>query len=66
MQDMKDAHGTLIQEDDEVEVPEPIIGDMHVYAFTGRVDSFRQGMVVVIDQDDDAYEIEPWRITTLG
>lgn len=66
MNDMRDEAGILIQENDEVEVPEPIIGDMHGYAFTGRVDSFRQGMVVVIDQDDDAYEIEPWRIKTLG
>ena len=63
---MKDAAGILIQEGDEVEVPEPEAGDMHGCAFTGRVDGFRGGMVVVVDQDDDAYMVEPERLKTLG
>lgn len=66
MLDLKDKNGILIQEGDEVEVADPEAGDMHCLAFTGRVDSFRDGMVVVVDQEDNAYQIEPERIETLG
>ena len=60
-----DMNGTAIEAFDEVEVPEPNDSDIHNHAFTGMVDSFRNGHVVVTDMDCNIYELEPERLEVL-
>jgi len=60
-----DVNGKSIQAFDEVEVPEPNDSDIHNNAFTGMVDSFRNGFVVVTDMDCNCYELEPERLEVL-
>jgi hypothetical protein len=60
-----DMNGTPIEAFDEVEVPEPNDTDIHNHAFTGYVDDFRNGNVVVVDQECNVYEIEPERLEVL-
>ena len=31
--------------------------------FSGRVDSFRDGYITVIDQEDNAFDVYPWQVT---
>jgi len=60
-----DVNGNAIGAFDEVEVPEPNETDIHNHAFTGMVDDFRNGNVVVVDQDCNFFEIEPERLEVL-
>jgi len=60
-----DVNGTPIEKFDEVEVPEPNDTDIHNNEFTGMVDDFRNGNVVVVDQECNFYEIEPERLEVL-
>jgi len=60
-----DAQGKSIEAFDEVEVPEPNNTDMHNHGFTGMVDGFRNGFVVVTDMDCNSYELEPERLEVL-
>ena len=57
-----DLNGDAIELFDEVDVPEPNDTDIHNFSFTGMVDSFRNGYVVVVDADGDCFEIEPERL----
>ena len=57
-----DMNGTPIRMFDEVDVPEPKEGDLHNFEFTGMVDGFRNGNVVVVDGDGDCFEIETERL----
>ncbi len=61
-EEYKDKHGFALEVGDDVEVPEPNDSDIHNSSFVGRVDSFRNGNVVVVDGDGDAFEIEPERL----
>lgn len=60
-----DMNGTAIEAFDEVEAPEPNDTDIHNHAFTGMVDGFRNGNVVVVDGDCNFYEFEPERLEVL-
>ena len=57
-----DMNGTPIRMFDEVDVPEPKEDDLHNFEFTGMVDGFRNGNVVVVDGDGDCFEIETERL----
>ena len=57
-----DMNGTPIRMFDEVDVPEPKEDDLHNFEFTGMVDGFRNGNVVVVDGDGDSFEIETERL----
>lgn len=59
---MKDKNGIIIKEGQEVLVPEPNDTDIHNNEFVGYVKCFRNGNVVVVDGEDDAFEIEPERL----
>lgn len=58
----RDKNGRSIKIGDNVNVPDPIGDDLHQFEFFGTVDSFRDEMVVVVDQEDQYYEIEPERL----
>lgn len=60
---MKDSKQRLIKIGASVDVPEPIDGDMHCNEFTGHVVTFRDGNVIVQDQENMFFEIEPERLT---
>jgi len=60
-----DMNGTPIEAFDEVEVPEPNDSDLHNIDFTGMVDGFRNGNVLVVDGDCNIFEIEPERLEVL-
>lgn len=60
--DYLDMNGTAIQTFDNVIVPDPKEGDLHNFEFTGMVDGFRNGNVIVVDGDNDYFEIEPERL----
>ena len=57
-----DMHGEPIQLFDEVNVPDPKENDLHNFEFTGIVDSFRNGNVIVVDGDGDCWEFNPERL----
>lgn len=63
---MKDKNGNTIEEGDTVIVPEPNETDNHNHSFVGRVHSFRGDNVIVIDSEDDGFEIEPERLEIEG
>lgn len=58
----RDKNGRSIKIGDNVNAPEPIGDDLHQYEFFGTVDSFRDEMVVVVDQEDEYYEFESERL----
>ncbi|MDD5649146.1 MAG: hypothetical protein PHF86_01830 [Candidatus Nanoarchaeia archaeon] len=58
----RDKNGRSIKIGDNVNAPEPIGDDLHQYEFFGTVDSFRDEMVIVVDQEDEYYEFEPERL----
>ena len=58
----KDKAGATINKFDEVYVPEPNSDDLHNFEFTGMVDGFRRGNVIVSDQEGECFEIEPHRL----
>ena len=60
--DYLDVNGNPINKFDEVIVPEPNESDLHNFEFTGMVDDFRNGNVLVVDGDGDIFEIEPERL----
>ena len=62
---MKDSKGNEIKLGMTVEVPEPNESDLHNHDFVGCVDSFRNGLVIVQDQDNEFYSIEPERLTAV-
>ena len=57
-----DMNGTAIEPFDSVLVPEPNDSDQHSHEFSGMVDGFRYGNVIVVDGDGDYFEIEPERL----
>jgi hypothetical protein len=57
-----DREGNRIEKYNEVYVPEPESGDLHNFEFTGMVDGFRHGNVIVSDQDGNAFEFKPQRL----
>jgi len=57
-----DMNGNAIDLFDEVDVPSPNDSDIHNFEFTGLVDGFRNGNVLVVDGDCDVFEIEPERL----
>ena len=63
---MHDKNGREIEIFSEVNVGEPdeLYGDLHKNAFTGVIVGINEGTqtVVVIDQEDNAFEIESGRV----
>jgi len=57
-----DMNGKAIETFDSVLVPEPNDTDLHEHEFSGMVDGFRQGNVIVVDGDGDCFEIESERL----
>jgi hypothetical protein len=54
----------VIEVGDEVDVPEPKPDDLWNFAFTGQVIDFKNGdLVVVEDQDGNVYDVERGRLT---
>jgi hypothetical protein len=62
----KDKNGRSIKIGDNVLSPEPTGDDMHQYDFFGTDDSFRDEMVVVVDQEDDYYEVESEKLEVVN
>ena len=60
-----DVNGTPIEAFDEVDVQAPNDSDIHNHEFTGMVDGFRNGNVVVVDGDCNCFDIEPERLEVL-
>lgn len=60
--DYLDMYGKAILTFDNVLVPEPNDTDLHNFEFTGMVDGFRNGNVIVVDGNGDCFEIEPERL----
>lgn len=60
--DYLDMNGKAIQPFDDVIVPNPNETDIHNFEFQGMVDGFRNGNVLVVDQEGDCFEIEPERL----
>lgn len=58
-----DSKGIEIEIGDVVDVPEPNVGDIHLFAFEGTVTNFDGDLIVVNDQDDNYFSIEPERVT---
>lgn len=46
-----------------VEVPEPTSDDIWNHSFVGTVRKIKNGIATVIDEDDDAYDVEIERLT---
>ena len=59
-----DKNGVKLEVGSIVLVPEPNETDVHQHGFSGSIVSFRNGNAVVEDSDDDAFEIEPERLST--
>jgi hypothetical protein len=57
-----DLNGEVLEVGDEVEVPYPDDTDIHSQEFNGVIDSFRGEYVVVVDSDDEYFDIEPNRL----
>ena len=55
---MKDKNGNPIVVGDTVDVNPPREGEDRNFEFTGVIDSFRNGNVVVVDGDDEYFEVE--------
>jgi len=47
---------------DIVDVPEPLSGENWAHAFKGQIDSVRGNNFVIVDQENNAFEIEPSRV----
>jgi len=58
-----DSKGFEIEIGDVVDVPKPNKTDLHRCAFEGTVTNFRGDLIVVNDQDDNYFDIEPERVT---
>ena len=58
----KDKIGDNIKKFDEVYVPEPSNDDIHNFEFTGCVDGFRNGNVLVSDNEGECFELESERL----
>lgn len=65
MKDMFDKNGVEISLGDLVLSPAPTHKDAHEYMFMGHVGGFRNGLVMVLDQDDNGFEIEPYRLEVM-
>ncbi len=59
---MKDKNGKIISIGDSVDVPKPNKSDMHNFEFRGTVYSFEDELVIVVDGDDEYFNIEPERL----
>lgn len=46
-----------------VEVGEPMGDEVHSHGFTGTIDSFRNGHIVVEDMEGNFFEVSPSNIT---
>ena len=60
-----DMNGETIEAFDNVEAPEPNDTDTHNNSFTGYVDGFRNGLVQVMDDENNCFEIEPERLEVM-
>ena len=60
---MKDSKGRLIKVGMSVDVPEPNEGDYHNNDFTGHVVELRGDKIIVQDQDNLFFTIEPESVT---
>lgn len=62
-----DKNGVKILKGHAVWVPDPEgDNDLWDYAFAGNVHSFRDDYVVVVDQDDDHWDVEPKRLEIIA
>lgn len=57
-----DSKGKLVKDGDSVVVPDPNDSDIHQHSFDGIVTEFRNGNAIVVDMDDNSFEIEPHRL----
>jgi hypothetical protein len=63
---MRDKNGKMIDEGDEVQMPDPTIIDMHEHEFVGTVVGFKpDGLVTVADQDGNCFDVEADRVEVL-
>lgn len=59
----EDRDGRVIEDGFRVEVPAPNEDDLYNYEFVGTVVGFKEkGLVIVIDQDDNEWDIEAERV----
>ncbi len=58
-----DSNGNELTQGTTVEVPSPNEDDNYNFAFVGLVIGFRNGNAQVEDNEDNIFEIEPYRLT---
>jgi len=62
----RDKNDVVIGMDDDVLVPEPIEGDLHICEFNAFVvDIFENGTILVQDGESDCFEIEASRLEVI-
>jgi len=61
--DFVDSESNELMEGMSVDVPEPTDDDMWNNAFTGTVHAFENEYVIVVDQEENYYHVEPNRLT---
>jgi hypothetical protein len=59
-----DKEGHDITRGDEVEVGEPLAGDLHQHGFMGQVVSVdsERGVVCVCDRDGDCFDVDSYNV----
>ena len=61
-----DSGGNIIKVGSSVDVPTPDETDIHNHDFTGTVKKFRNGNVIVCDNEGNCFEIESFRLALDG
>jgi len=59
---VKDKNGHPIRMEEAVHVPDPTDSDLHQHAFDGHVTGTHYQYVTVVDQEGNAFDIEPERL----
>jgi hypothetical protein len=62
---LQDKNGHSLTAGVLVEVPDPLPGDLWNHSFQGYTHTHKGSIVCVIDQDDNAWDIEANRLTIL-
>ena len=59
MSTIKDKSDNILSIGSTVEVGDPLGDELHQHGFTGTVEAFRNGNVVVEDMDGNQFEVSP-------
>lgn len=58
-----DSSDNVIRVGDTIDVGEPLPNEAHHHGFTGTIDSFRNGHVIVEDMDGNFFEVSPSNVS---